>query len=199
MKKVIIFDWGGILAVPSRKKHTFDILAEKLGVSHDKVMQAFNNGFQDLRCGRLNVSQFWDNFLFDLRKEYDKKKLTKILFDERKLSKPAYNLLLKLKKKNKIYIFSNNIEEWHRYLVRKFKINLKGIPFIASYHLNCAKPELKAFRLFLKRIKKKAKECIFIDDKKGNVKIAQKLGFDAIYFENVRQLKSELRKRDIEF
>lgn len=199
MKKAIVFDWGGIISVHRRKKHTFDILAEKLGVSRDKVKKAFDDGFHRLRCGRINVSEFWDNFLRILGKEYDKKKLTQILFDERKISKPAYNLLLKLKKKNKVYVFSNNVEEWHKYMVRKFNLNLKGIPFIASYHLNCAKPEPKAFRLFLKKINKKAKDCIFIDDKKGNVEAARRLGFDVIYFKNVRQLKSDLRKRNIKF
>ena len=53
------------------------------------------------------------------------------------------------------------------------------------------KPDPAIYELLLKRIERKAEECIFIDDAEENIHSAEELGFNTIQFENPEQLRSE--------
>ena len=59
------------------------------------------------------------------------------------------------------------------------------------------KPDPDIFALLLERIGHPAQACIFIDDSTRNVAGAAALGFDAIRFENPRQLRAELVRRGL--
>ena len=54
------------------------------------------------------------------------------------------------------------------------------------------KPEKKIFELTLKKLGVHAPEAVFIDDKKENVKSAEKIGLKTVLFKNILQLKKEL-------
>ncbi|HEX7025959.1 MAG TPA: HAD family phosphatase [Gammaproteobacteria bacterium] len=56
------------------------------------------------------------------------------------------------------------------------------------------KPEPRIFELMLKRIGRKAEQCIFIDDARANIAAAQELGFCAIPFTSPDQLNAELSR-----
>ena len=49
----------------------------------------------------------------------------------------------------------------------------------------------------LERLKVKANECIYIDDREVNLEPAKKLGMKTILFRNAKQLKKELINYDI--
>ena len=56
------------------------------------------------------------------------------------------------------------------------------------------KPDPEIFELMLKRIGRKAEQCIFIDDTKANITAARELGFCAIPFVSPVQLSAELSR-----
>jgi len=61
-----------------------------------------------------------------------------------------------------------------------------------STNLKLAKPDKRIFEYCISTLKVKPKECVFIDDKKENVKAAKALGINSIRFVNARQLKKEV-------
>jgi putative hydrolase of the HAD superfamily len=56
------------------------------------------------------------------------------------------------------------------------------------------KPELKIYRLTLKKLKVKPEECIFIDDKEKNLKPAKKLGIKTVLAKNPKQVIRDVCK-----
>jgi len=77
-------------------------------------------------------------------------------------------------------------------------------PFLAHFeHIvlsgeeRVIKPDPEIFRRLLKRIGRRAEECLFIDDVAANVAAAQSLGFDVIQFRTPEQLRQELVRRRI--
>ncbi len=56
------------------------------------------------------------------------------------------------------------------------------------------KPELKYYKLVLKKLKIKGTDCIFIDDKERNFLPAEKLGIKCVKFDgNLNKLKNNLK------
>lgn len=70
-------------------------------------------------------------------------------------------------------------------------------PVFLSCNLGVRKPDKRMYEIMLKAIDKAPQECIFVDDKKKNIKAAKELGIDGIRFRSAAQLKRELKKRGI--
>ncbi len=63
---------------------------------------------------------------------------------------------------------------------------------LISSTVNLVKPDPRIFEIFLKRIGRRADECVYIDDSAANAAMADRLGFMTIRFESPRQLAAEL-------
>jgi 2-haloacid dehalogenase len=63
---------------------------------------------------------------------------------------------------------------------------------LISSTVNLVKPDPRIFEIFLKRIGRRAEECVYIDDSAVNAAAADRLGFITIPFESPKQLVAEL-------
>jgi 2-haloacid dehalogenase len=68
---------------------------------------------------------------------------------------------------------------------------------LVSADVGLIKPDPAIFQLLLGRIGRTPAECIYIDDNPRNVAAAAALGFDAIAFHSVAQLRDALRGRGV--
>ena len=57
------------------------------------------------------------------------------------------------------------------------------------------KPDPRLFEIVLQRANRSAHDCVFIDDSPGNIRVAQRLGFQTILFQSPDQLNEELERR----
>ena len=69
---------------------------------------------------------------------------------------------------------------------------------VVSGQIKMLKPEKEIYEYILNKYKLKSSECIFIDDRLLNVKGAELVGMHGIKFDNSKQMKSELKKYNIE-
>jgi 2-haloacid dehalogenase len=63
---------------------------------------------------------------------------------------------------------------------------------LISSTVNLVKPDPRLFEIFLARIKRRAEDCVYIDDSAANVAVADQLGFITIHFESSPHLAAEL-------
>lgn len=68
---------------------------------------------------------------------------------------------------------------------------------VVSGEERLVKPDPRIFHRLLKRIGRRPKECIYIDDSRVNVVAAEVLGFDAIHHRSGGPLRPELVARDL--
>jgi HAD superfamily hydrolase (TIGR01509 family) len=79
--------------------------------------------------------------------------------------------------------------------IKKFGLKKYFKDFITSGYVGYAKRTAKRiYKILIKRAGLKAKEILFIDDKKRNIITAKQIGFNTILFKNKQRLEKELKE-----
>jgi len=68
---------------------------------------------------------------------------------------------------------------------------------VISGEVGLIKPDPEIYHYLLKKINREAKDCIFIDDSKQNVRTAEELGFISIHFSSPEGLEENLEELNI--
>lgn len=193
--KAIIFDVGGVLFRANKDVHTYMStnlnirraiwskkiepeysLAVKGIISKEKTLK---NISKKLGIPRERLEKVWTNCY----KRYKKDIL-------------LINLTKKLKKRYKIAILS---DQWQlaKEIFRQVGFHNHFNQAIFSCDVGTRKPELRIYKIALKKLKLKPQECVFIDNLEKNLRPAKKLGMKTILFEDINQLKKDLKKKGI--
>ena len=202
MIKAVIFDLGKVL-IGGDWKSVHDKIAKKLKMPLDKTVSIIQPIRDEWSKGRINDREFWQK----LEKKLDRKLSPRFKKDlwlndyirKRKDVKETWKIASELKNRGFELAILSNTTPPHVKANRKigrFK-RLRHLGFkiiILSCEVGYRKPESKIYKITLKRLKLKAKECVFIDDRKENIKAAQKLGIKSILFENPKKLRKDLAR-----
>ena len=87
-----------------------------------------------------------------------------------------------LKKKFRLGIISNDVKEWSQKLLDKFNIKRYFDLIIISGEIKIRKPDKEIFQYFLDISNSIPEECVFVDDRLENLKVAADLGMHPIRF-----------------
>jgi len=105
----------------------------------------------------------------------------------------SIRILRSLKKAGwNLYLLSNFSVEKFELIQNRFDFLGCFDDMIISGAHKIVKPHPAIFELTLKRIKRKAQECLFIDDSMPNIQTAIKLGLHTIHFQTPEQLRTDL-------
>ena len=205
--KAIIFDVNGVLQL---EKHPLSILKrEHLGV-HEYMAKKF----------KLDLDSWFDSidtpYSKSIEGKIDGKKAVKIISknlgtNPKKLEKLFVKTYKKFFKKNKKlyetayalkkkgHLIGVLSDQWH--LSKKALITKEIKKFdiiIISCDIGMRKPDLRIYKLLIKKIKEKnkkikANEILFVDNREWNLKPANKLGMKAVLFKNNKQVFRDLK------
>ena len=104
----------------------------------------------------------------------------------------------KLKKAGwELYLLSNFSAETFPLMLKSYDFLQLFDDIIISGEYKLIKPDPAIYHLTLKRIDRKAQECLFIDDSLLNIEIAGKLGFQTIHFQSPEQLEVDLQNMQV--
>ncbi len=98
-----------------------------------------------------------------------------------------------------LYLLSNFSAEKFPLMERRYEFLQLFDDMIISGEHKLIKPDPAIYQLTLNRIKRKASECLFIDDSAPNIETALKLGFQTILFQSPEQLEKDLSNKLIEY
>ncbi len=149
--------------------------------SHQDAGRSFAEGIEELSSRYPQYAEeirdydiFWEDSITETN--------TETIQIARELRRGGYEL----------YLLSN-------FSAEKFPLMRKRCDFldlftdiIISGELKLIKPDPAIYLSTLKRINRKAEECVFIDDSLANIKTANNLGFKTIHYKSSKQLKREL-------
>ena len=91
-------------------------------------------------------------------------------------------------------MLSNQIESWHQFLMKRWRLTRLFDVVITSYGSGLAKPDPAIYHLTLKKLKLPASTCIYIDDREANLRAAEVLGMKTVLGANPKKLVHELKK-----
>ncbi len=79
-------------------------------------------------------------------------------------------------------LLSTDVSEWSKYITEYYKLDKYFTHKIVSGDVHLRKPDKAIFELTLKRIGRRADECLFIDDSIANLQAAEELGIKTVHF-----------------
>lgn len=197
--KAIIFDVGGVLDKGTFYDHYIPMCNE-LRINLKDFHKAYHKYSYKARVGKISTKVFISSIAKSLKISY-KKLLECWVKQKRKSLKKDIEVEKTLNKLRKRYILGalTNVIELHD-RIRIEKGFYKMFKYkICSYQAGACKPQVKFYKMILKKLKNiKPEEMIFIDDVRVCLKPAKKLGMKIILFKNNKQLVKELRKLNVE-
>lgn len=195
MIKAIIFDFGGV--VKRTGNSCIRDIAFAYGLSQKMLFQKMKPSFEFFRKGLINENHFWKKLSLNLNKPVPKNKnqLWRKEYEKSFYIYPSIISFVKKLKANgfKTAILSNTIKP-HVEVITK-KGGYKEFPVVVlSCNEGLQKPERKIYLLIVKRLGVKPRNCIFIDNKKENLKPAKKLKMKIVLAKSPKQVIKDVSK-----
>lgn len=197
--KAIILDVGGVLALGENSKVTkgkivpsgvhLD-LAKKLNVSIDQYLDAIDTNYALAIEGKISREKVIGIFAKNLKTSPKKLEKLYIKYYRKyfKQNKQLFKQVFELKKQG--YIIAILSDQWplsrEALMPDKFYKNFDNI--VVSCEVGIRKPDIKIFKLILKKLKLSSRQTLFIDNQKWNTDPAKKLGMKTILFKDNKQL-----------
>jgi len=107
-------------------------------------------------------------------------------------------LLEKLHRRYKLAILSNTTN-FETEVLKRWDIEDIFDVIVFSWHIGSLKPAQENFKAVFSSLNVNAQDCLFIDDGDKNVLAAKSYGLQAIKYQNIEQLKQELKRLSINF
>ena len=136
--------------------------------------------------GELTSLEVWESLGF----KGDIEKIEKDYLDTIEINDGFLDFISSVSKHYRMAIISNDSSRWSKYLREKFDINKYFDVISISGDLKIQKPDERIFKLTIEQLGCKAEDCLYVDDREGNLEAARKVGMNAVMF-NSRNVKYE--------
>ncbi len=194
MIRAIIFDIGGVLVMPGTFRFLTGKYAKMMNTDKDRVHKVFKKHWKMWSTGKINEDEFFMDFLQELKAKEDKETIKKTFYSVWEPDNATFEIVQRLRKRYKIFALTNQSRELFGFLREKYGLGKIFDDIFASYDVKFAKPDPRFFEHVLKETGIKPEECVFIDDREENTKVAKKLGMKAIVFKNPEDTEKQLQK-----
>jgi putative hydrolase of the HAD superfamily len=195
----LFFDLGGVLltnawdtASRRRAAETFGLDYQEFQTRHEMLKTAFETG-------RLTLDGYIQKSVFNRPRSFTAQDFKSFMFSQSRLLGETLEWVKALAKSGSCRLFTLNNEsrELHEYRVRTFGLDGVFLGFLTSCYLGQAKPDEGIYLSALGIASCDKKNAIFIDDRALNVEPASALGLNALLFQNLDSLRSDLKEYGI--
>ncbi|MDO8628788.1 MAG: HAD family phosphatase [Nanoarchaeota archaeon] len=194
MIKHIVFDNGGVL-VSSSSKFFIPKYLKYTDKSFATVVKSYRELAKPLDTGRETEVEFYSRFMKHMGIRCSLKEILRHRYAVSKKIPGMLRLVIKLSKHYELFMLNNEYREFMDFLIKKYSMYDQYFKKrVTSFEVGVRKPDVKIFRLFVKKFSLKPHECVFIDDREDNVSSAKSIGMKAVHFQNFEQCVRELRQ-----
>lgn len=192
--QVVVFDFGGVIADVNRGPF-LHFISDSLNIPYSQVKR-------DLRRDALyeyllNSKEKWPNYAgHDLSSQWSEEMAAKSLAIVTPIE-GMERLIDRLKNQGYQLALLSNTGKARSAFLRSIGMYAPFSVTVLSCDVGGTKPEPLIYKELLKELKCSPEQCLFIDNKKANVKAAKKLGMDGILFQSAEQLEREFIHREI--
>ncbi len=196
MIRAIIFDVGGVI-LQSKVESVFIRLAEILKIDSKSLLELRQRHKQKMLTGAMPAEEF----AFQIKQRFG------LDTDVIQKWRDAYlgimtidTTMLRLVKnlgENYTLAVISNAPDLHAKINKERGIYSNFEVVLISSDIGLVKPQREIFQLALEKLKLKASECLFIDDREELLGIPKEMGFEVILFKNREQFVEELRNKGI--
>ena len=170
--KAIVLDMYGVIV----KQTGDDFVPYVQQTFPDLNPEEIYNPWFKADIGDLTSLEVWEAIGF----QGDLEKIEKEYLDTIELTDGFIDFIEKVKDKYKLAIISNDSSRWSKYLREKFDLNKYFDVISISGDLKIQKPDERIFFLTIEKLGLNAEDCIYIDDREGNLDAAKKVGMNTV-------------------
>jgi len=193
----VIFDFGYVLSLPPRTSD-YQGLAALAGIDGEPFDKIYWDKRTDYDRGAIDGPAYWWRIAATAGKEFTPAQVDSLIAADIAIWMRANLVMMEwvraLKSRGlKVVILSNMPIEISRHM-RQSAPWFREFDYVCfSAEVQLAKPDAAIFHACLKAVRSRPQECLFIDDRMENVEAARALGMQALIFESVQRLASEVR------
>lgn len=191
--KAVVFDWGGVL-MEEPTERMFAYFAKKLGIDLDTLRKTIRNHLDIMQSDDQSEERVWEIVCRELGCEVpEQKSLWFEALEKTYLPYPeVVELAKRLRKEYKTGLLSNT-EDAGVKMIKQQGLEENFDKTVYSCVVGLIKPDEKIYQIMLKKLRVKAEEAVFIDDKKINIEGAKKAGMKGLVFLNYQKLIQDLK------
>ena len=198
MIKAIIFDWFGVCTGEFRKILSKE-LYKKLNINRNLAVKSYIKYELRFILRKINSKDVLSNMFKELGINKNVNGYLYIFKSKPKLRKEIFKLIKRLKRNYKTVLLSDNFDDMTKTIRKNLDLK-KYFDFVVfSNEVGLVKRENKIYKFVISKLKYKPNECVFIDDKKENIRRAKKIGINGILFRDIKQVKRDLIRLNIKF
>lgn len=170
--KAIVLDMYGVIV----KQTGDDFVPYVHRTFPDKPPEEIYAPWLKADIGELSSLDIWAQIGY----QGDLEKIEKDYLDTIELNDGFLDFIKAVHKQYKLAIISNDSSRWSKYIREKFDINKYFDVISISGDLKIEKPDERIFRLTIDKLGVQADDCLYVDDREGNLLAAQKVGMKAV-------------------
>ena len=190
--KLIIFDLGGV-CFNYEEYDYLELLAERNNLNAQELKDYYDSKIKPMEMDQITVEQLWEQLMETFGITGDIDEMIKEMMSLRKFDPELSELIKELRKNHKTAYLGNYARKYAELSAEKFNLSEWFDFGVLSYQIGVAKPDVKGFQVILDHFQIKPEEALFIDDSEKNLINPSQLGIKTIHFQNVEQLKEELK------
>lgn len=188
MRRILLWDVMGTLV----HDPFFSEMPAFFGMSFESLLEAKHpSAWVQFELGELSEDDFLRRFFADGR-GFDHAGFVAAVRSSYRWLPGLEDLLVELQAKGfEMHAFSN-YPIWYRLIEERLGVSR----FLDWTFVSCVtgvrKPDTEAYKRVMRELAVPAEQCLFIDDRAGNVEVAREQGIDALVFEGVDRLRTSL-------
>lgn len=198
--KSIIFDCGRVFLHDSDNEVIFHDIAKSCGITFKLAEKVAQDLLPQYQTGQLTDQTFWQKFqrhTYCSLPEHPEVLWIREYLPLTHINHEVLDLVKQLRNNGyKTPVLSNTIPP-HVRINRSRNLFQFFQPEIFSCEVGAKKPDKRIYQIAAERSGAIPEECVFIDDVLEYVKAAQAIGMKGIQYQNLAQLKEELRKNGV--
>ena len=172
--KAIILDMYGVIVKQTGDEFVPYVQQTFPELDSEEIIEPWNKA----NMGEVSSLEIWTAAGF----QGDLEKIERNYLDTIELNDGFLDFMKAIRKEYKLAIISNDSSRWSKYLREKFNINQYFDVISISGDLKIRKPDERIFRLTMEKLAVNAAECLYVDDRRGYLGAASKLGMNTILF-----------------
>ena len=180
--KAIVLDMYGVIV----KQTGDDFVPYVQQTFPDLSVEEIHTPWFKADIGEISSLDVWKTIGF----QGDLERIEAEYLDTIELSDGFIDFIEKVKNKYKLAIISNDSSRLSKYLREKFDLNKYFDVISISGDLKIQKPDERIFLLTIEKLGLNAEDCIYVDDREGNLAAAKKVGMKPILL-NSRNISYE--------
>jgi HAD superfamily hydrolase (TIGR01509 family) len=195
--KTVIFDWAGVFCSPGELFSHPRLLAAT-GLTAEEMEKRVKPMQNRYYRGEVTAQDFWRCVFeeFDLD-GFTIEELNDAYFASSKIYPDVLAIPPKLKNRYTVALLSNLTEAMMNHILDTHELRPRFHRLFFSNQIGRLKPEPESFEHVLKELHADPATTLFIDDSKGNLEAAKKLGMQTLLCETPEQLIADLKTEGI--